>query len=441
MKQLGIVCLLLVLQAPVWAQMSPAEAMRRLRQAERRQGGDANASSKPHDAGIRAKRSSAAGLAPPVTDRGFRRATRGKVFYVSVPIVGQFGKEVTATGVELALAGAADEPLIKHIVFYIDSPGGLVSEADSIIQVMQRYQDRFKYHAVVKHAISAAIWVAFSCDTMHMREGGTIGGAVIYSADRTTGEVAVDEKLNSIIVARVVAAADTKGYPESIIRAMVLQKSEFYAYADAEGAVHTSVSRPGDLTDDKLIVADTEDSVLTLTQNKAVEIGLAESIDAEAAADANVGRILGIENLHPANRWGARCRAFGQMIKGMHGSMVVFRRLADVHPTNQTRRVHSAVVDITSEILEAVRHDPERVLHLVEDDGKTTRIRSLGQWKRNNLKCIRAWQQIRSKASLIYKEDITRDSSVAQLRQFAEEQIRRVRRVGLRGFAEADALP
>ncbi len=219
---------------------------------------------------------------------------RSERLVVRVPIEGEIGKEVLASGVQGALRRAAKLGA-TDIVFVVDSPGGRVADARAIQSVLAEHDPSFEYHAIVSSAISASVWVLASCDTIHALPGSRAGGAVVYQQTRSTGSVAVDAKLNSILCAEVVAAAEQKGHPAALFEAMMLVESELHAWSDEGGSRRLTCSRsaagPGART------LDTDETVLTLTSDQMVDLGLAvplpvDGLDALADAIGVVWREL-----------------------------------------------------------------------------------------------------------------------------------------------------
>lgn len=221
---------------------------------------------------------------PPAADAS--RPEQPQRLVVRVPIEGEIGGDVLASGVQGALRragklGATD------IVFIIDSPGGRVADARAIRSVLAEHDPSFEYHAIVSSAISASVWILASCDTIHALPGSRAGGAVVYQHGRSSGSVEVDAKLNSVLCAEVVAAAEQKGHPAALFEAMMLVERELHAWSDGEGSQRVSCSRsaaaPGART------LDTDETVLTLTSDQMVELGLAHPLAADglgALADA-----------------------------------------------------------------------------------------------------------------------------------------------------------
>ena len=243
------------------AQMSPEEAMARLRAAE---------ADKPK---------------LNVTDEGWAELTEAGTPYVVVPV-----DTVIAWPLSLRVwhvLETAKEAGIEHIVFEIRSPGGLVDEAQQIAAYMKEHDEDYTYHAFIHSSISAAIWIAFSCDDIFMSEGGTIGGALTYSMG-SAGDARVDEKINSIFAAEVAALADTKGYASALVRGMMEPQAGVYLETIDEQP-RFSTSQPGGTHE---VVKRPNDPVITLTRDQAVRFAL---IDDRAATLAEIGTTLGHE--------------------------------------------------------------------------------------------------------------------------------------------------
>jgi len=196
------------------------------------------------------------------------------VRYVEIPIEGKIGVEAQAEGVERALDTAINRG-VQHAIFVIDSPGGYVADAEAIASAIEDRRGKIRCWAVVESAISAAIWVTISCDRVFIRRDGQIGGAVVYSQDRTTGAAEVDAKMNSIIAAKLAAKAERAGLHGEAVRAMIVPEAEYYAWSDEQGRVQHGVSKPSDLPAERVIVADNDRSVLTLTGTQALDAGIA----------------------------------------------------------------------------------------------------------------------------------------------------------------------
>ncbi len=261
--------------------------------------------------GTMALQSTVAQPTRPANERARRAAftPEDSTYFLEVPILGQIGLPIQeeglvdtrkervafAVGVEEALRFAR-ENRIQHIVLTIDSPGGLVAEAQAIVDVLQRYDQDFTYHAVVRRAISAAIWVVFASDKIYVRPNALIGGAVAYTVDKV-GDAAVSAKMNSIIAARIAAVAQEKGHSAVLVRAMVMKGASAYAYRADDGSVLLTATRLRE-TRREAMELDSNSTVLTLTGVEAIRYGLAAG---NAFNAEEVGRAAGLP------RWRRAC--------------------------------------------------------------------------------------------------------------------------------------
>lgn len=102
---------------------------------------------------------------------------RGETLYVVVPIDGQFGKQVVATGVGRALSYAVRNH-IRHVVFDVNTRDhASVEEAAAIFKVLLRYRDQVQLHALVRSGLGDGLGVIAACHTIHVVPGASIGGA------------------------------------------------------------------------------------------------------------------------------------------------------------------------------------------------------------------------------------------------------------------------
>jgi len=231
------------------------------------------------------------------------RADEPRTEYLVVPIRGVFGEQVGPQGVRDVINHAMRRD-IEHIVFEIDSPGGQVWAAEEISTVMSERPASLKCYALIDDAISAAIWVALGCDEIFIRPDGTIGGAVAYSQNYSTGAVEVDAKLNSILAAKLEGVSSRNGHAPEIARAMVVYEDSLYAERDDDGSYRFSNNRLPDA--EKL---DDENTVLTLTGAQVAEYGLGAIFAGEHDA---LGDTLGLEGWRLANDYGAAAMRRGQ---------------------------------------------------------------------------------------------------------------------------------
>lgn len=215
-------------------------------------------------------------------------AAKTKADYMEVPLIGEFGKEILAGGVKKALIRAKAEQ-IQHIVFVVDSGGGVVEDAKAIAEVLKQFDGSFTYHAVIKKAFSASLWVLTLCDNWYCSPGGATGAAVVYSLSTQSGAAEVDAKMNGAVAAMLASAAEQKGHSGDAIRAMVLMDAKLYfnPAANDQASRLSAVQQPG------AVEIDTDRTVLSASMAQMVEWGLAINLpDAANPCDA-VGKALG----------------------------------------------------------------------------------------------------------------------------------------------------
>jgi hypothetical protein len=109
---------------------------------------------------------------------------------------------------------------VNKCILIIDSPGGLVSEANKIVEVIDKHEN-IEFTAYVKSAISAAVWPVIACRHVYFRPGSIIGGTQIYYRDQT-GNYLVDGKFNSIQEAVIRGIAEKQGHPVDFTVSMVV---------------------------------------------------------------------------------------------------------------------------------------------------------------------------------------------------------------------------
>lgn len=192
--------------------------------------------------------------------------------YAVVPIEGVFGEDISPVGVREALE-LAKRRGVQHIVFDLDSPGGYVWAADQIANIMAEFDEHFDYHAHVRNAFSASIWVVFSCDTITMAPGSSLGAAVGYTTSET-GVEAVDAKFTSARISMLRGRASAKGHADALIAPMMEMTAQLYTWLDDAGEPVVSNDPPKG-NPDGLRHLDNASQVLTLTVDDAVSIGLA----------------------------------------------------------------------------------------------------------------------------------------------------------------------
>ncbi len=329
--------------------------------------------------------------------------------YLVVPITGTFGEQVGPTGVANIFEYAQRRD-IEHLVFYIDSPGGYIWAADEISTVMAARPDSITCYAVIDNAISAAIWVAFSCDRIFIRSGGTIGGAVAYTQDSTTGAAEVDAKMNSILAAKLAGMCSTNGHPEALARAMVVMEESLYATTTDDGSY--TLSNQGTSSDRQL---DDGTTVLTLTGTQVESFGIGTIFDGDISA---LGTQLGIEDWTLASDFGAAAMQRGQRD---------LKKRADLIASHQriAAKLERAIEQVNLS-------NPNGPTYMVHEGGAMTSA-SIKMWRERTDACIKACrdmvqliqelESLHRKASKIGIQELNDSVNLEELREDAENRL------------------
>lgn len=246
---------------------------------------------------------------------------------VEIPMSGTFGQDIYPLSIAEGLQWAYEQGA-TDIVFRMNSPGGEVWAAEEIVEVMAEYSGRFRYHALIEHAISATIWPAFNCDTITMAPGATFGGAVVFRMTGT-GTTEVDLKMTSIMAAKLGASAEAKGHSPYLVNAMMMSESEVYAVKQGDEWVLVGTKPESGSYE---VIVDSK-GVLTLTSEQAGRFGIAtvvrnRDIDTFAAAQGFGEFDHHSETTYDiARRTNDQCKRLrGQII----GTIMSFYREADI---------------------------------------------------------------------------------------------------------------
>ncbi len=216
-------------------------------------------------------------------DEGTTNAARRYTPYLVIPLRGTFGKEITPDYVKHGLDFAAENG-VREIVFRIDSDGGAVNAAIGIMNLLQERADQHHYSIIIDKAISASIWVVFSCQEIFMTEDAVLGGAVAYTLDGQGG-VEISEKMNSAIAAELGNVASRNGHSLALVRAMVSKGASAYASRNDHGTwVFSNDARP---IGSEAVTLDTANTVLTLASTEAIRFSIAKAYDSERHTISN----------------------------------------------------------------------------------------------------------------------------------------------------------
>lgn len=189
-----------------------------------------------------------------------------------IPVRGVIGEDVLASGVEACLQQALANG-VRTVVFDIDSPGGSVDEAYSVLELLKRHDD-LTMIASVRRAISAAMVFVTASDTILVEPDSTLGGAVAYSKNQTTGEVAIDAKMLSLWGAALAATASAHHHDPSVVWAMCVMERSVYVHTDPTTKQATIQDHPC-LTPSDCRMLDGPSTVLTLDGTEALALGFA----------------------------------------------------------------------------------------------------------------------------------------------------------------------
>jgi hypothetical protein len=294
--------------------------------------------------------------------------------YVVIPIIGEFGKDVFPGALAGVLAECREQK-VEHVVLRIKSPGGAVWVAQEIAGLLQNEVGEMKIHAVVEDALSAAVWPVFASHTVWVLPGASIGAAVVFKQDHTTGAAQVDAKMNSAIAAGLAGIAEKRGHLGLLARAMILPEARVYRYI-GEDAKAVVAADPPSGRNKEIKQFDDERSILTLTASDAVEVGLAKPIDAfdlDALRNA-----LGVGEWSPAKV----------------AAETTIKRYTEASRT-LTEQIEQVATELAERIAAAAESDPYRFNYKVYPDGAFTPD-SQRRWSELSGKCTEEWMKVRS---------------------------------------------
>lgn len=221
-------------------------------------------------------------------DHGVESEVAGPPSYFVVPLHGVVGQEIVASVLEEAFeAGLRDGDTV--LVLDIDSPGGLVSECEEIINLLSRERER-RSIAYVRRALSAAAIISLACDEIYMHRDATIGAATAIQ-QTVFGAIEVEEKMKSVWRATCRRAAEIGGHDPLFAESMVDAKVQLRVVEDnGERKIEQVLrARDADLRAGRIITE--RGKLFTVTAREAEECGLAQGVvdDLEAVAKVAPG--------------------------------------------------------------------------------------------------------------------------------------------------------
>lgn len=195
----------------------------------------------------------------PLSEYGVEASGEGKLIYV-IPVENEVEKGLYAF-IKRA-TDEAEEAGANHIIFEIDSPGGLVDSAGDIGKLIQGLETPTTAY-ITNKALSAGSYIALHTDSIYMKPNATMGASGVITSDGN----AADDKAQSAWIAAMKSIAEAKG------------RDPIYAVAMADSSVDLpEYDAP-------------KGKFLTLTANSALEVGYSEG------TANNLQEVLANENL------------------------------------------------------------------------------------------------------------------------------------------------
>lgn len=197
-----------------------------------------------------------------------------------------------AAFIKRCLTETAEDPNAL-VVLEMDTFGGRVDSAFSIVDSIVNIPTGKTVAYVSKKAISAGALIALACNELVMKPHTTIGDCapIINSSE---GPKMMGEKFQSPLRAKFRSLAKRNGYPETLVEAMVtadmtvyrVEMGETVRYMDAVAFEDLTETEKASVTSKKTVVAEGE--LLTVDDVEARDLGLsrmsAESIEAMLSA-------------------------------------------------------------------------------------------------------------------------------------------------------------
>jgi len=199
--------------------------------------------------------------------------------YMLIRIEGTIGANFTARHMKHHLARAAElKPDV--VVLYLDTPGGYITDAEEIINMLIQNND-LRFVAYVRRALSAGASITMTCPEIYVEDVAKIGAALCYQMVNGM-PTAVEEKFQSSWRATCRKAADNGGHPSVLAEAMI--------DADVRVTMRTENGKAIVERDGNGALLSAEGRILTLTAREAVACGLAiDRVDDAADLQAKLG--------------------------------------------------------------------------------------------------------------------------------------------------------
>jgi hypothetical protein len=314
------------------------------------------------------------------------------VHYLEIPIegaVGFPGGDVTALGLRDALRWARGREWITHIVFTIDSTGGDTAEAARMGAVLDAFDDRFLYMAVVRRSIGPSLAVLLHCEQVFVCEPDD--PRVALSAVSERGEEPGGRRrrrdLEHDWVVELRRRGHRGGHDPLVVEALVQHDRALFASVGAEGEPLVAAARPTGKGSRRWRQVDGKKTVLALTARDAIDVGLARPLP--AGVDG-VGPALGVPGLWTsAGRYGAaRMQRAAERLRRAEAKRV--RTLTRAH--THLDRIVALVEEVERASEAAARADPNTTRYPTQGGGvRMMTPRSQARWRKRSDEAIEAW--------------------------------------------------
>ncbi|MEM0913282.1 MAG: hypothetical protein AAGK09_01575 [Planctomycetota bacterium] len=217
--------------------------------------------------------------------------------YLVIPIKGELGSEVMPAGVARAVSSAAGRG-VGNVVFEIDSEGGSPEAAAEIHRTLARFDDQIAYHAVIDRAMAEALVFTVFADTVHLRPGGSVGAESVFVEPESDG----DELATGEVAAILGETNAAHGRSDLIVRAMVDPTEVVVAWLDESGTPQVASVLPDGVSEDDVLFALDDETLLVLTADEMEAWGVAEPF---TGAIADLGDVVGVDGWQSAGDHGA----------------------------------------------------------------------------------------------------------------------------------------
>ena len=152
---------------------------------------------------------------------------QGRATYYVIPLHGEVGATVLASALEKSLADALARKSTV-VVLDIDSPGGLVEEAQQIIKVLHRYNKQMRIVALTDKDLSAAAIFSLAVKEIWVKSYSTIGAATAFQPSNLTLPPKIEEKMQSAWRAAARNSAEEGGHEPLLAEAMIDNDMELH---------------------------------------------------------------------------------------------------------------------------------------------------------------------------------------------------------------------